>query len=227
MNLEFSSDFFIAFLALFWAQYFCRQFNLPIVNKLDIYQENSSKNMLGWSIISFSNKIRGENSMKKSYLFLVLLFSFTSLYASAKNGASLFQGTQYFKNGATACIACHSVSSNLVESGGKLAINLTTMGGDGVAYTILKPQNASSAIMRQAYKGKALTSNEQSDLSDFFNKVANDNIKNSKFTSSFIVGGVIGTVILFLLLSLLGKNRKKESVNKDIYDRQLKTSWRN
>jgi len=30
---------------------------------------------------------------------------------------------------APACIACHTVDSRLVASGGKLAMNLTTMGG--------------------------------------------------------------------------------------------------
>jgi len=158
---------------------------------------------------------------------LTSLLSITSLYADIGNGANLFQGIKHFKNGAVACIACHSVNSKLVESGGKLAINLTTMGGAGIAYTIEKAENASSPVMRQAYIGKTLTVGEQSDLSDFFNKVASDNAKSSNFTSNFIISGVIGAIILFLLLSFLGRNRKKESVNKDIYDRQLKSSWRN
>jgi len=31
-------------------------------------------------------------------------------------------------------------------------MNLTTMGGAGIAYTIQKPQNASSAVMRDAFR---------------------------------------------------------------------------
>jgi len=168
--------------------------------------------------------------MNKNYLFSALLIGLLStpnLYANAENGASLFQGNKHFKNGAVACISCHNVKSNMVKSGGRLAIDLTKMGGAGIAYTIKKPENASSPIMRQAYKGKALTASEQSDLSAFFDKVASENTKTSNSTATFVVKGVVGAIILFLLLALLGKKRKKQSVNQKIYDRQLKTSWRN
>lgn len=167
--------------------------------------------------------------MRKSYLASILFASFiliTGLQADVSTGASLFQGTKHFKNGAVSCIACHSVNSNLVKSGGKLAINLTSMGGMGIKYTILKPENASSPIMREAFKGKPLTASEQSDLIDFFNKVAKDNAKTSNGYTQFIIGGIIGAIIIFLFLSLLGRNRKKLSVNQRLFDRQLKTSWK-
>ncbi len=167
--------------------------------------------------------------MRKSYLVSMLFVGFiliTGLQADVGSGASLFQGTKHFKNGAVSCIACHSVNSNLVKSGGKLAINLTSLGGAGVKYTILKPENASSPIMREAFKGKPLTTDEQADLIDFFNKVANDSTKTSSGYMQFVVDGIIGAIIIFLLLSMLGRNRKKLSVNQKLFDRQLKTSWK-
>lgn len=165
--------------------------------------------------------------MKKSYIFSVLLISFltsTDLSADAVSGADLFQGTKSFENGAVACIACHSVDSNLVASGGKLAMNLTALGGAGVEYSITKPENASSAIMREAFKGKPLTASEISDLVDFFNKVPGAKAVSNPY--SFVIKGVAGAVVIFILFSFLGRNRKKESVNQKIYDRQLKTSWK-
>lgn len=168
--------------------------------------------------------------MKKNYLILMLMIGFlslTNLFANADNGAGLFQGTTHFKNGAVACIACHSVASKSVPNGGKLAIDLTAMGGAGISYTIEAPENASTVVMREAYMGKALTKSEQSDLSDFFDKVVNENVENTSSTSGFFINGVIGAILLFILFSLFGKNRKKQSVNQEIYDRQIKSSWRN
>ncbi len=167
--------------------------------------------------------------MGKGYIVSILFASFilvTGLYADATDGAKLFQGTKHFKNGAVACIACHNVNNELVKSGGKLAIDLTKMGGAGIQYTILKPENASSPIMKDAFKGKPLTASEQADLVAFFNKAAADNTKASNDYTKFILGGIIGAIILFLILSMLGRNRKKLSVNQELYDRQLKTSWK-
>ncbi len=170
--------------------------------------------------------------MKKIRFFSILLvscLSITGLYASVGNasvGASLFQGTKHFKNGGVACIACHTVDSKLVVSGGKLAMNLTALGGAGVAYTIQKPENASSAIMRDAFKGKPLTAAEQADLVAFFNKVSSNHTATASSGSKFIIGGIIGAIIIFLVLALLGTKRKKESVNQELYDRQLKSSWK-
>jgi len=169
--------------------------------------------------------------MKRIKLFSILLISclsVTGLFAAsgdATAGAKLFEGTMQFKNGGVACIACHAVESDLVEGGGKLAMDLTVMGGAGIQYTIEKPENASSAVMKNAFKGKPLTTNEQADLVAFFDKVATSST-TTKSSNGFVISGVVGAIIIFIVLSLLGRNRKRESVNQAIYDRQLKTSWK-
>ncbi len=170
--------------------------------------------------------------MKKVCLFSIFLIgclSITNVYASSGDssvGASLFQGTKHFKNGGVACIACHNVNSEKVESGGKLAMDLTVMGGAGVEYSIQKPENASSPVMRDAFKNKSLTVAEQADLVAFFDQVANADTNTVSSSNKFVIGGVIGSIIIFLILSLLGSKRKKESVNQELFDRQLKTSWK-
>jgi len=169
--------------------------------------------------------------MKKINFFSILLISClsaTGLFAGsgdASIGANLFQGTKHFENGGVACVACHTVDSELVQGGGKLAMNLTAMGGAGIQYTIEAPENASSAVMKDAFKGKPLTANEQADLVAFFDKVAASQA-TAKSSNSFVINGIIGAIIIFIILSLLGKNRKKQSVNQEIYDRQLKSSWK-
>ncbi len=170
--------------------------------------------------------------MKKIKLFSILLVSYlsvTGLFAAsgdAISGAKLFEGTTHFKNGGVACIACHAVESDLVEGGGKLAMDLTPMGGAGVQYTIENPENASSAVMKDAFKNKPLTASEQADLVAFFDKVAASEPTSKSSTNSFVINAIVGAIIIFVILSLLARNRKKESVNQEIYDRQLKSSWK-
>lgn len=169
--------------------------------------------------------------MKKIKLFSILLISclsVTSLFAAsgdATSGAKLFDGTTHFENGGVACIACHAVQSDLVGSGGTLAMDLTVMGGAGIQYTIENPQNASSSVMKDAFKGKPLTTSEQADLVAFFDKVAASET-TAKSSNGFVINGIAGAIIIFIILSLLARNRKKESVNQKIYDRQMKTSWK-
>jgi len=60
----------------------------------------------------------------------------------------------------------------------------------------------------------------------FFNQVAANHTQAPKSATIFIIGGIIGAIIIFIILGLLGAKRKKESVNQKLYDRQLKTSWK-
>jgi hypothetical protein len=169
--------------------------------------------------------------MRKIKFFSILLISHlsvVSLFANlgdANIGAKLFEGTTHFKNGGVACIACHAVNSELVEGGGNLAMDLTAMGGAGIGYAIENPQNASSAVMKNAFEGKALTADEQANLIAFFDKVA-DSGASAKSSNSFVISGIVGAIIIFIILSFLGRNRIKQSVNQEIYDRQLKSSWK-
>jgi len=44
---------------------------------------------------------------------------------------------------------------------------------------------------------------------------------------NFVIFGIILAAILYVLLSLLNSRKTlKRSVNQDIYDRQMKSSWR-
>ena len=161
-------------------------------------------------------------------LIVGLSISAACFGASVDNGANLFDGTKSFENGAVACVACHNVNSSAVISGGKLAMDLTAMGG-ALEYPLSAVENMSSPVMQEAYKGKLLTKDEIADLDAFVMDAANNPGQGAG--DNFVMMGVAGAVIAFIILSLLGNGRKKQSVNEELYDRQtMKTSqssqWR-
>lgn len=144
--------------------------------------------------------------------------------ASVDNGAKLFDGTKSFENGAVACVTCHNVKSSLVISGGTLAMDLSAMGG-AIEYSLGSVDAMSSDVMKAAYRGKMLTKAEIADIDAFLIKAATE--PGEGYGSNFVIFGLILAAILYVLLSLLNRRKKlKKSVNQDLYDRQMKTSWK-
>ena len=150
-------------------------------------------------------------------LIVGLSISAACFAANVDNGANLFDGTKSFENGAVSCVVCHNVNSSAVISGGTLAMDLTAMGG-AMEYPLSAVENMSSPVMQEAYKGKPLTKEEIADLDAFIMDAANN--PGSAGGDNFVMMGVAGAVIAFIILSLLGNGRKKESVNQELYDRQ-------
>ncbi|NEW60214.1 hypothetical protein GSY74_02865 [Sulfurovum sp. bin170] len=164
----------------------------------------------------------------------LVLFSFllsvASLGSEVDNGAGLFEGTKPFSNGGVACIACHNVNSPLVIGGGSLAKDLTMYGGEAMAPTVQfmveKAESMPSPIMIEAYRGHELTPAEVSDLIAFFKKV-NPESTDGGLAGLFWLIGLVGAGGIFGGLTLLGRKKvKNKSVNQEIYDRQLKTTWK-
>jgi len=163
-------------------------------------------------------------------IILSLLLSMASFASSVDSGASLFQGTKAFKNGGVACIACHNVNSPKVIGGGSLAKDLTMYGGKDMAPTvgmmITAPEAMPSPVMTSAYKGHSITKEEQADLVAFFQSVDPKSTQKG-FATLFWIFGLIGAGGIFAGLSILGKKKvKNKSVNQDMFDRQLKSTWR-
>jgi len=167
-------------------------------------------------------------NINRIIVFSVLL-SVASLASDVDSGAALFKGTKSFKNGGVACISCHNVNSPLVISGGSLAKDLTSYGGEVMAPTVKfmveKIESMPSPIMKEAYRGHELTSDEISNLVAFFKKV-NPKSTDSGLARFFWLFGLVGAGGIFGGLTLLGRKKVKRSVNQDIYDRQLKTTWK-
>jgi hypothetical protein len=173
----------------------------------------------------------GENPMNISRgIVLSLLLSIASFGKSADSGAALFEGTKSFENGGVACIACHNVNSPKVIAGGSLAKDLTMYGGEAMAPTVAMMITSSDAmpspLMTQAYRGHEITKAEGEALVAFFKEV-NPQSKKGNISAIFWIFGLIGAVVIFAGLIILGKKRvKNRSVNQDMFDRQLKSTWR-
>ncbi len=175
----------------------------------------------------------------KRYFFPTVLascLSITGLVANVGDGAALYEGTTSFQNGAPACVVCHHVENSRVIDGGYLAKDLTKIvssyGGvdagarETLKAMLLKSDDMPSPVMVKAYNGKELTESEVNDLIDFLVNADSKDVTSSNSSMGFVISGIIGAAIIFVLLNFLGKNRKQESVNQKLYDRQLNSTWR-
>ena len=177
--------------------------------------------------------------MGLKYFFPTILtgcLSVTGLAANVGDGAALYEGTTSFKNGGPACVVCHNVDNNRVISGGYMGKDLTKIissyGGvdagaaDTAKAMMLKSSDMPSPIMVEAYEGQELTESEVNDLVDFLVSADSKDVVPSNSSAGFVISSIIGAGVLFVLLTFLGKRRKKESVNQAIYDRQLNSTWK-
>lgn len=143
-----------------------------------------------------------------------------------ERGKNIFVGSVALANGGPSCISCHNVNYKGVMPGGLLAKDLTDvfsrMGGDAGIHGIMGAPPFPA--MTQAYKDHPLTDKEIADITAFLNKVDKD--KSNQVVASanpLLAGGAIGTSVLFILIFVIWHARKRFSVKKDIYNRQIKS----
>ncbi len=152
--------------------------------------------------------------------------SLSATPALIEEGKNLFMGSTSFINGGASCISCHNVNYTGVIPGGLLAKDLTAahsrLGGDAGLMAILNAPPFPA--MTQAYNGKPITEQEIAALTAFLYKVDKDTANQTAGTiDPLLYGGVAGAAGLFLLIYLVWIVRKKNTVKKDIYDRQIKS----
>lgn len=152
--------------------------------------------------------------------------SLTATPAQIEEGKNLFMGSTAFVNGGSSCISCHNVNYTGVIPGGLLAKDLTAahsrLGGDAGLMAILNAPPFPA--MTQAYNGKPITEQEIAALTAFLYKVDKDTANQTVSTMDpLLYGGVAGAAGLFVLVYLVWIVRKKNTVKKDIYDRQIKS----
>lgn len=142
-------------------------------------------------------------------------------------GQQLFQGRVRFANGGPTCNSCHEVTYEGVLGGGMLARDLTTvnsrLGAAGVRAILANPP---FPVMQRAYQDKPLTDEEVTALAGFLQRVDDEQaLQNPRdYGRNMLFAGVIGTVVLLSLYTLLWRGRLKGSVNQSIFDRQVKTT---
>ncbi len=150
--------------------------------------------------------------------------------ATAKDillGQHLFEGDTRLANGGASCISCHNVASDRIIPGGLLAKDLTTvysrMGGDAGITGILNAPPF--AAMTEAYKNRPLTDNEIFAITSFLRHVElESSTQTAMSTSPLLKYGFISFAIWIVIIFLVWRHRKKYTVNKRIYERQLETT---
>lgn len=149
-----------------------------------------------------------------------------STLQAISDGASLFDGSTKLTNGGSSCITCHNIASDMVISGGLLAKDLTNvytrMGDQGVAAIIGTPP---FPAMASAFKDKDITPEEIANLKAFLQYVDQESATQigDSMDSVFLMYSPIGLVIWLIFIYFFWSNRKKESVKKEIFDRQIKS----
>lgn len=141
-------------------------------------------------------------------------------------GRKYFDGTNRFSNGGPSCISCHNVEHADLISGGLFAMDLTLtisrLGPTGVHAMITNP---GFPAMKVSFQNNPITPEEAYYLTAFLMKANNDSefgvVSNS---SQFLLNaGVMGSAFLFITFGGIWWNRKKKTVNHDIFKRQIKS----
>ena len=120
------------------------------------------------------------------------------------------------------------MASEAVVGGGILATELTLvfsrMGDQGVRAIL---GNSPFPVMQTAYEGRALSDNEIRALVGFLQQADKEHSVRQQQASDvglkLFGGGAGGVVVLLGFYGLVGRRRKRGSVNQAIYDRQVKS----
>jgi len=143
-----------------------------------------------------------------------------------KLGQQYFTGEKRFANDGPSCLSCHNVVNDNVASGGLLAKDLTNaysrLNAAGIDAIISSPP---FPVMKTAFENKQLTKNERYYLLAFLKQVDHDSIYQHpvNYSKRFIYSGIVGVILLFGVFGLVWFRRKKGTVKKDIFNRQLKS----
>lgn len=143
-----------------------------------------------------------------------------------QTGKQYFEGSKRFQNSGPACISCHNVKNNRVIPGGLLAKDLTDVYdrmGEGLSGWLSAPP---FPAMASSYQEHPLTSAERNHLTAFFKHV--NDVKSTQKAKSgadlFYIGGSVGLLMMFLLISIIWMKRKRQMVKREIFDRQIR-AW--
>lgn len=139
-------------------------------------------------------------------------------------GQLLFAGRTRLSGGGPSCISCHHVKNDKLIGGGLLAKDLTDafsrMNEAGIKAILTVPP---FPAMREAYQNAPLTDEEVYNLTAFLKQADEDQYGQHarNYQHYFLAAGGITFFALLGVFSMVWSHRKKNSVNKKIYDRQV------
>ncbi|CAG4884197.1 exported protein of unknown function [Georgfuchsia toluolica] len=151
-------------------------------------------------------------------------------HGMVRQGQDLFLGARRFSAGGPACNSCHNVVNDAVIGGGTLAMDLTEtferFGAEGIIETLPRKDAPSPfPVMQAAYQGREITAEEGNALVAFLQEVYDKRATQqpNDIRTKMLLAGIGGVIMLLLLFSLIGKGRKRRSLNQEMFDRQIKT----
>lgn len=141
-------------------------------------------------------------------------------------GRNLFSGIQVLENEGPSCISCHNVLDDNITAGGALAVDLSDaydrLGKAGVGAMIT---GLAFPQMKSSYQDHLITEDEALQITAYLKDVSEQRFYQfgTSYQNILLTWGVIGSIILMGIFPLFWYKRKKESVNKRIYERQIKS----
>lgn len=141
-----------------------------------------------------------------------------------KIGRMLFAGQNRLSGGGPGCISCHHVRNDKLIGGGLLAKDLTDafsrMNETGIKAILTSPP---FPAMKEAYQNSPITDEEAYNLIAFLKLADEDQYGQHarNYKQYFLVAGGIGFLVLLGIYSMIWSNRKRQSVNQRIYNRQV------
>ena len=144
--------------------------------------------------------------------------------ADIATGRDLFSGVQRFTNKGPSCISCHHIKNDNIIAGGALAADLTDVyerlgkeGVQGMVTGLPYPQ------MKSSYENHPVTEEEAMQLTAFLKEASEQRFYQgyTSYRNKLLIWGIVGAFLLMGVFPLIWYKRKKESVNKRIYERQI------
>ncbi|WKZ61376.1 MAG: c-type cytochrome [Cyclobacteriaceae bacterium] len=141
-----------------------------------------------------------------------------------KLGQLLFTGETKLGEGGPGCISCHHVKNNALIGGGLLAKDLTDafsrMNEAGIQAILTSPP---FPAMREAYLNHPVSEQEAYALTAFLKQADEDQFGQypRNWQHFFLLSGGASFIALLVIFSMVWSNRKKNAVNKKIFDRQV------
>ncbi|MEK6781951.1 MAG: c-type cytochrome [Bacteroidota bacterium] len=141
-----------------------------------------------------------------------------------KIGQILFAGEYRLSGGGPGCISCHHVKNDKLIGGGLLAKDLTDafsrMNEAGIKAILTSPP---FPAMKEAYQNAPLTDEEAYNLIAFLKSADEDQYGQHQrdYKQYFLMAGGFSLIVLLGIYSVIWANRRKQSVNQKIYNRQV------
>jgi len=148
-------------------------------------------------------------------------------------GQNLFTGKSAFSNGGPSCLSCHTIDdSELPLSGGTYSINVTAFAGlpeDALKERIIDIPFPHMAVMKAAFENRPVTEEESEQLIAYLKHVTQLDTPADAASTAPLAGinllwrGVVGLIVIYGFIFFYWRSRKKHSVNRTIYQRQVQS----